>query len=527
MTEFSLFIALIAFLVFVYKRQLRYLHIFQQEEYDNPRFLSWIFRTHSYDKRLSLIVIVVAIAALTIGPLYIFYFALAVLFLVFSYLEPNPLQLAKKKLVLTQRANRIFRLSLVLNLVVLLELYFQSFFFFLVCVHFIPVTLMIANMLLRPLEKSIQDKFKNEAVTKFERIQPETIAITGSFGKTSTKLVLGHILQLNTHAYFPPGSINTVMGITRMIREKMADNCKYFVTEMGAYGEGSINRLCDFTPPDHGIITAIGAAHFERFKDLETTAKAKFELATRVISRGGKVVIAEGVLNSNYAKTYVKDKREHFIIVGEGDDVDAKIMSVEQTEKGIGIDINYNGETYSISAPIFGKHHASNISLAFVMACFIGIKPEMIKVALKSTPQIKHRLEVKSYINGSQVIDDAYNSNPQGFRNAINLLDLLNTKNGRKILVTPGMVELGDLHDKEHTEIGRIASEKVDITLLIKGERIPTFADAYNNSKNGAELIELPSFEDAKAWLQENVTAADVVLLENDLPDLYEQKLTL
>ena len=168
------------------------------------------------------------------------------------------------------------------------------------------------------------------------------------------------------------------------------------------------------------------------------------------------------------------------------------------------------------------------MALAFIAACNLGIAPETVITALKSTPQIAHRLEVKPQENGSILIDDAYNSNPTGFNSALKLLNTFAQNNRRRILVTPGLVELGKEHDAEHAKLGKLAAEQVDILLAVVPERIKALTTVFTaNSKPNQQLILCPTFANARNWLNQNTQPDDIILLENDLPDVYETKLKL
>lgn len=531
----ALVIAVLAFLAFAQIRLKRYLHIFQQEEYDGPRFLGWMVRSAAIDKRLTaaLGMLTLAFAAgksnWPITVLGMFSIAL----LVTGMLEPDPEKAAKKKLAMTQRATRIHRLALALSAVLAAVLVGFSaagaigtvwtLVAIIVGVQLIPFILVAANGLLAPLEKHIQDGFRIAAENRLRAVGPKVVGITGSFGKTSVKHILGHVLQMTTNTLYTPGSVNTVMGISRIINERLQDNCRYFIVEMGAYGPGSIARLCRFTPPDHGIITSIGAAHYERFKTLDTVARAKFELAEAVTDRDGKLVIHESVLDQPYARSFVDGDRKRFVVVGESPAADIRIVSVDQKRDGLHVVLDHDGEMISLFAPLFGAHHGHNMALSYAFAVGMGIKPAHVIQAMRSTPQVTHRLELKGHPSGALYLDDAYNSNPQGFSNALDLLDQLRQDGGRRILVTPGVAELGAKHDDVHRTLGTKAAAQTDVTIVVKPERIASFSAAFRAAGTSAELIEVEKFADAQAWLNANLGPKDVVLIENDLPDLYEQ----
>ena len=515
-----------AWLAFATKRTATYLHIYQQEEYDSGRFLRWMARSGAIDTRFTLVLLIIdAFWLLFPSPWYIFLFFIA--FAAAAVLEDDPRHAAKKKLVLTPRAQRILFLTVVLS--ALMATWFLVFyfpFFWILNVQLIPFVMLVANLALTPYENHVQKKYWDQARRKLVDLKPVTVGITGSFGKTSVKHILGHILKTHAPTLVTPGSVNTPMGITRIIREQLEDNHKFFVVEMGAYGPGSIERLCRLAPPDMGIITAVGHAHYERFRTIETVAKAKFELAQAVLDKKGKVITHEKPLDIEYAKIKTRENRAHFIIVGETPVSDAIIERAEQLSEGLRVFIRWNGDSYRLEAPLYGLHHAQNIALAFTAAVTLGIPAENAVTALKSVPQITHRLEVKKPGDGTTLIDDAFNSNPVGFASALDLLPVLG-RQGRKILITPGMVELGEAHAEEHEKIGKKAGETCDVIIIVQGKRIPTFIQGIRATGNDKAIVEVDTFQQANAWLDQNRKDGDVILIENDLPDLYERKLKI
>ena len=530
MSSIGLVAAFLAYGLFLYRRLPRFLHFFQQDEYDNGRFLRWAADARTLDTRATMPLAAIAVLSLAAAQWSADWFwpqACAVAMAIVAMREPDPRQVGKKPLVMTQRAALIFRVALLLGLGAgaLLALY-APVWGWLIGVQIPPLLLAASNLLLSPLERRTQQFFLDDAKRRLREINPLIIGVTGSFGKTSVKHTLGHILSLADNAYITPGSVNTTMGISRVIRENLPADCRNFVVEMGAYGPGSIARLCDLTPPSIGIITAIGEAHHERFKTLDTVARAKFELASAVFQKpGGLMIIHDSVLDLEYAREFVAQYRDKFVVCGEGAGADVVVRSWAASAKGLTLTLAWRGAEHRIEAPLFGQHNIGNIAVAFGAAVSVGASPERVVAALRTAPQTKHRLEVKHQGNGAIVIDDAYNSNPRGFEAALEVLTILAEGKRRRVLVTPGMVELGDLHDQLHTQLGESAARNVDLVIAVRPERIPTFVAAIEHG--GCALLKFGSFAEAKAWLDQNLRGDDVVLLENDLPDLYERKLVI
>jgi UDP-N-acetylmuramoyl-tripeptide--D-alanyl-D-alanine ligase len=534
----------LAFLVFAARRLLVLLRYFQQEEYDGPRFLRWLGHAGAFDRRATLGLLAVALAPLPIlsgRPLAVTVFAgFATVCAVAAWFEANPLTTGKKKLAPTQRARRILAVAGVLALLAYWALVTVVHWFpspwglvatgigLVLLIQLLPVALALGNLLLAPFEQAVQRRILREAQDKLARLKPTVIAITGSYGKTSTKHVLGHVLSTVTPTLITPGSVNTPMGISRVVRETLSADHRVFVVEMGAYGPGSIARLCGLTPPDLAAITAIGPAHYERFRTLETVADAKFEIATAALARGGQVILNGDQIDDALAGPRVAG-RSGFTAVARATKPYAPTFLVENARQGadgIAFTLVAGERRLEISAPLYGLHQIGNVAVVAALALALGLPADSIVAALKSAPQTAHRLEVVRRAGAATVIDDAYNSNPTGFAAALDVLALIaDAQGGRRVLVTPGMVELGVLHEEEHRRLGRLAGDVADVVLVVAADRIPTFLDGLSAGARTSRTVLTPaSFAEARAWMAANLRPEDTVLLENDLPDLYEDR---
>ncbi len=515
----------LVFLGFALRRLMTYLHIYQQDDYDASRFLPWLIRSAAFDKKASLGLLLCALMPLSIGHLG------AILGLgVIAGREANPCHSAKKPLVLTARAKRVLGLAWGLAAVFSFCAFVAlraPFWGWILAVQALPLLLPLANLLLKPVEAWVQHRYWTAAQARLRTVNPTVIGVTGSFGKTSVKQMLGHVLQTHARTCFAKGSINTPMGTSRFLSTELAPDCRYYIGEMGAYQRGSIARLCRLTPPHHGVITALGEAHYERFKSLETVARAKFELAEAVLAQKGKMVIAEQALTQIWAREFVAQHRESFLVCGDSASADLRILEATQRMEGTQVTLGWQGQTYCLTAPVWGAHQAGNIALVFALCVgVLGISPLQVEIALKTVPQTRHRLEVKHQQDGTIYLDDAFNSNLTGFISALEVLSLLCPAGGRRILVTPGMAELGAAHDAQHALVAEKAASCVDIALVVQPERIPSFVQGLS-CKLGETLLTFPTFAAARLWMQSHVKAGDCVLIENDLPDLYEKKLNL
>lgn len=523
------FIAL-AFVFFAWRRTLTYLHIFQQDDYDGSRFTHWVASRRVIDKKASLSLVALAFPAFLLPQFaMVFEMVAALAIAVIGWVEADPRVSGKKKLAMTARASRIAWLAFgMLVVTALTGAALQAHMLvWVLLVQLVPFALVVANWLLDPWEKKVQEGFAAEARQKLADLKPFTIGITGSFGKTSTKHILGHILSQFAPTLVTPGSINTPMGITRVVRETLAPHHKYFICEMGAYGEGSVKRLCDLAPPDAAVLITVGHAHYERFKSLETVAKAKCELPEAAIAKDGWAVMGSDVEDFEHTRNFILANRPRVVLVGHRETDDIRLTDVGQNADGIYAKIIWNGTQQTLAAPLFGIHHATNMAIAFAVACRMGLDPTLVREALKTTPQIRHRLEVVNQPSGAIVIDDAYNSNPQGFKGALEVLSLLGSRGRRRILISPGMIEMGAAHDAEHRKLGAQAAVDCDVFLPVSPVRIKSMVDAFRANAPHKPVVPCATFADAQKWLGDNMRHDDVVLLENDLPDLYERKISL
>ncbi|GHT00064.1 hypothetical protein FACS189421_11620 [Bacteroidia bacterium] len=301
------------------------------------------------------------------------------------------------------------------------------------------------------------------------------------------------------------------MGVSRVIREDLKPQHKYFIVEMGTDHPGSIPALCKLIRPQYGILTAVGAAHYENFKSVDNVAREKFSLAKSIAENGGQCVINVAQVAPELIKKYAP---ADYVTVPDGT---VHNISV----KADGLHFEFKGRR--IFAPVYGAHAANNIALAITTAEMLGISMDTIMAALSNLPQTEHRLEVRS-MGKMTLIDDGFNSNLDGFISAIDTARILaDANNSRAIIITPGMVELGEKHDAYHKTVGEHANKKMDIVIVVAGARIPSFSNQIDSNK----LVSVASKSEADKWLAKNAKPGDVVLYENDLPDLFEETIII
>jgi len=388
----------------------------------------------------------------------------------------------------------------------------------------IPFLIFPAAWLMKPVETSIQNGFKRQAKEKLESMPHlKVVAITGSYGKTSTKFVIDAFLKERLSVCVTPGSFNTPMGICKVINNDLNANHQVLILEMGARYEGNIRELCDIARPDISVVTNVGIAHLETFGSQKAIAHEKATLA-RELKPGGTLILNG---DDPIVREMGSDRTDiSRILTGESD---GKIWADNRTidENGTAFDLiwSMDGSTDStrVQTKLLGDHNVQNILLAAGVASLFNIRLKTVAVAASRLEPVEHRLELKKQ-GDITVIDDAFNSNPVGAKNAVNILSEFNS--GRRIIITPGMIELGELETEENRLFGEhIARSGIELAILVgKKQTAPILQgieEAETPEKPDVKVVS--SLFEANDILSSYARAGDVVLYENDLPDSYNE----
>lgn len=507
-----------------WRRLLAYLRYFQQEGYEAGRFIRWTGVRPLTDPGFWLAAGAVWLATGGGRP-----GLSAVLFtvgsVVLAWVQPDPRTSGKITLKMTWRATRIAAVAAVVAVVAwiawvamdgpsLRAVYVAG----LLSLVLLPVVLVLANGLLAPYERSAQATYRREATELLSRVRPFVVGITGSYGKSSTKAMLAHLLQFRAPTLAATGSINTVMGLTRHIREHLVLGHEFMVVEMGAYGIGSIRRLCDFTPPQAAIVTAVGDMHLERFGSLENIFVAKSELA-RALPDGGLLVVNADSPNALRMARTVPNRRA--LLYGEAstEDLDTRLAQVRFTKDGTSFVLRTRTADYVCQTPIHGRPIVHNLAGAFTLAVALGVDPAVAVAAFRTIRPVSNRLEVVED-RGITWIRDAYNANQHGFRAALEVAAALPAS--KRVLVTPGVIELGASQAAVNQALSREAAAVCDHTLVVADANRAAFVDGHAAAGRSDRLVAVASRTEAFRWIAEHVKPGDLVMLENDLPDLYE-----
>lgn len=379
-----------------------------------------------------------------------------------------------------------------------------------------PFLILLANAVNHPVEKKIDQYYINDAA-RILREMPELkiIGVTGSYGKTSVKYYLSTLLSAQYNVLHTPGNYNTTLGVVRTIRENMKPFHEIFICEMGAREVGDIKEICDLVHPDYGIITSIGPQHLQSFHTIENIVATKFELADSV-PRSGRVFL-------NYDNEYIRNARTGKNVISYGiaaADTDFRAYDIEVSPKGSFFKMkDETGKTYEFHTKLVGSHNVQNIAGAIAVAHTLGIPMEKLLYPVKQLESVPHRLQLVK--QGDRILlDDAYNSNKNGFKAALDTLAMFREL---RILLTPGMVELGEKQYDENKEVGVYAADKCDYAVLVGKEQTKPIQDGLLEAGFPANRMILVD-DLQEAFRMVNAIPGEkqkIILIENDLPDNY------
>ncbi len=579
-------LAVLALSVRLGGRQHRLLHLLQLEHYESARLMLWLRRRHELFAPRELVPIAVlytaAIALAAIGSSGSGWVSGGLLLLstpIAALGASDWSRPAVKPLVFTDRAQRLLVVALLPLLLLLLVaislvgagLTLAGLIVVLAAAFTLlalaPWTLQGANLALRPVQNAINRHYERQARHLLADWEPLTIGITGSYGKTTTKFCIGSVLSADRPTLVTPDSYNSLLGVIRTINEQLEWRHRAFVVEMGMFRRGDIAELCELVHPKIGVITAIGPMHLERLGSIEEIVAAKGELLDALPEDGHFVTNADDPRCLELAARArvpvtlfgIEGSSEagHGVLTSAGtpdrlpDAPDAAASSAPRTPDGtpnpspkntpevqvIARDIRLaDGRTefnlqldgpsspmVPVSAGLLGRHNVSNLLAAAAVGQVLGIEPARIAEGLAKVQAPPHRLQpIQNRRAGIVVIDDAYNSNPDGAAAALEVLREHPAK--RRLLVTPGMVELGEMEAELNRAFGEQAGVVCDIAILVGPLRTAPIREGLAAAGMDSESVHVVrDIAEATTLLGAVTRAGDVVLFENDLPDTYAE----
>lgn len=510
------------------------LHMFQLNSYQYQA--QWRFyRTHKIQPAASLFGLLLAVCPWVIsstGQLLLSWamgiVLLGIIYLIFVTVLYFPRK-AKKKLVFTPRVKRLLVTTVVLyvlwtviTVAVCLHSDTAERFDWICCWLSVmsgtaaaPFMVLLANLVNRPIEQGINRHYVNDARRMLQSCPDlKIIGITGSYGKTSVKYYLHTLLSAGFDVLMTPESYNTPMGVVKTIRGSLRATHQVFLCEMGARHVGDIKEICDIVNPGSGIITSLGYQHLETFHSLENIVHTKQELfnalpqgAPRYINGDNEFARQFGLTDG--AVTYGLEKGNGY-----------QAFDLQYSEKGSAFQVKApDGSVAQFQTKLIGEHNVVNITGAIAVAHDMGIPLEKLKLPVRRLEGVPHRLQPIAKGNIT-IIDDAYNSNPNGTKMALKTLAMFE---GVKVLVTPGMVELGSEENRYNFEFGVDAAAVCDYIVLVGRKQTESIQAGVHSADFSQEnLYVAENLQDALHYVYNIITNQKlIVLLENDLPDNY------
>jgi len=586
LSDYSVGLFIFTCILYIWPEARHHLHMLQQNSYFNDRYLAWCRKRPLLPQACLNIGLCIAFFILynLIPPNMVFVALSLILIALLIYGIVSGKKRGDKvplvytwriwRLIITLGALLVFFFASIWGIISIFRIVFDfqiyRRFFLVLMVAISPVArylTLAANTINKPIERRIAQGFIDDAKRILgERPGLRVIGVTGSYGKTSVKNILYDLLSRDYEVLMTPESYNTTMGVVRTVRERLSAKHQIFIVEMGAKKPGDIKEICDIVRPEIAILTAIGPMHLETFGSIDKVADTKFELVDAVDARGagdtgegasdaGKRGNARGAVFLNYSNEHIRQR--------DRARRDAKLSSCPTVRYGV--DRPANEETYDeankdtcdetyvldiwakdiISGPegsrfiiqtsdggelalrtdLLGRHNALNITAAVAVARHIGVLPSVISRRVAGLKPVPHRLELLPAGAKYRIIDDAYNSNPEGAREA---LDVLGSFPGARILVTPGMVEIGEREEEANRELGTRAFGRCDFIIVVGKNRSGPIEEGAVSAGFDPSMIYVA--EDIQDALKKVGALADTLrpgegpvtaLLENDLPDSF------
>lgn len=437
-------------------------------------------------------------------------------------------QPAKKKLAWTPRVKRMFITAFIwLNLLYAFAFVSRGLWFIWVSVVFSVVYswafVLAANITNAPIEQSITHYYYKDAQKRLkENPNLIIIGVTGSYGKTSVKNVLYQLLSQKYNVLMTPESYNTLLGVIRTIREGLNPTHDIFIVEMGAKQEGDIAEICELVHPHMGLITSIGPQHLESFKTLENVIKTKGELFEKLRPEGTIFVN----LNDENIRNMKLPKGVNAISFGNSSHkkVNYSVSDIQVSEEGTAFSIlsHKDKKKEPFKTRLLGAHNIDNMLGSIAIAMELGVSADQINRGLYDMYPVKHRLSYGKSPYGYTLIDDAFNSNPVGSKNALEVLKHM--KGNRKIILTPGMIELGDQQYELNEKFGEYMADACDYVVLVGKKQTEPIQQGLKNKKFPSDRwIAVQNLAEGFNAVNAYAKPGDVLLIENDLPDSFNE----
>ncbi len=494
----------------------RLLHYLQLESYQLPGYMKSVRRNAQRALLPPLSLAAVGVVALRLGAPASLRCALVALMAI-PIAGRTRAEKAKKPFVITERVKRLLCIHVLALFALELPLLCVSPALGYLLPAFEPLLVALSALIAKPVETRINNQFLDDAKRRLEAMPGLIrIGITGSYGKTSTKFLLRDILSVKYRVLAPPSSFNTPMGVTRVIREQLMPSHQVFIAEMGARHVGDIAELVDLVHPTVGLLTSVGPQHLDTFGTVERVRDTKYELIEGLPENGTAIFARDGALCEQlYERCALEAKYRPGDLLAASDE--------ETGPWGTRFTITEvkTGESRRGSTRLLGEHAIANLMLCCTAAYTLGMTLGEIAEGVSRCQPVEHRLQLISGGGGVTIIDDAFNANPVGARAALRVLERFP---GRRIIVTPGMVELGGEEESFNASFGEQMAKSVDIAILVGRKHTAPIAEGLRREGFPEENIHVvSSLDESTQVLHAMMKTGDVVLYENDLPDNYSE----
>ena len=527
-----LIISLILWFILILIKTKKSLHMLQQNLYNTEnRYFKWINNNFkkvflNIDLVLLIFILFSIISNNYLINTIIFDLLLLVCIVKYINLSEYDKKHEKKPLVYTKR---IYRLIVTISILLLIPITYMFIDFDVIylkeiyiklslLVYVIYLIVFAANVINHPIERYVYHSFRRKAMKKLkENSNLKVIGITGSYGKTSSKNILSDILNIKYNALPTPKNLNTPYGLIITINNHLDKFDDILIAEMGAYKIGEIQELCDLVHPTYGILTSIGTAHLESFGSIENIQKGKFELIESLPTNGVAVLNMDDEKQVNYK---IKNKCKKIWIGIENENADYRATNIKMNNKGMNFSVSLDGKNVKFETKLLGISNIYNILAGIALGHYLGITPEQLQRAVMNIKNTEHRLELKKS-GDITYIDDAYNSNPVGSKMA---LDVLNMMSGKKIIITPGMIELGSKQYELNKKFGEYIADVCDEVILVGEKQTKPILDGLKEKGyNDKKIHIINDVKDGFTIVNQIKTKDTYVLLENDLPDSFNE----
>lgn len=375
-----------------------------------------------------------------------------------------------------------------------------------------PFTVYLGALLIQPLELLISRYYLGRAKRKLKYYAPVIIGITGSYGKTGTKNILFSFLKDKFTVLPSPASYNTLNGLAITVNRLLEPEHEMVIAEMGASQKKDIEKLVKLMRPKHGIVTTIGPQHLETFKSIDNIVREKMKLIEALPKDGIAVVNYD----NEYIKNYAFSSKRTLIKIGINEGADYRATDIKADMYGISFKIKYKNKEVALQTPLLGKHNLYNILAAFAMGTELGVPEKDMVYQASVLEPVENRLKLRSE-GELLILDDAFNSNPEGF---VNALEVLSYFNKFKILITPGIVEGGKEEFTINYSLAKPISEVSDLVILVKTKASMAIKQGLDDCEY-REVEFVDDFRKAMKIVREKYSDA-VVLIENDITDIYK-----